>query len=376
MGTWGQGLSSRCLWTHANERQSQPSPGSAHGEADQGPPWGAWPPLGPGLPLSFRTRSGWRTPGSHPPVMAVGGWHEPGWDAVTGDPVFQVTSREPEFLTGLHWEGLLRPYCLHWALGETCYPLLLGWAWSRPPPGAGHEAGGVQSSRQHWADPCDGQLLQRPGVGARWGRGRAGSAAAEDAGQQGYPQAQGTAPLADPVLSSPQASDARCCPATLSLFQPQSLCPSGLGAFRAGLSEEPCLPHQGPRLGRPRSTRHSRWSLGRQPLPFRESAGKASLAPKTSRSGSWGPRRTREGVFCAGSRCRGELRLPKRSRRTRPAPSAWTRATQPSIRSQTVGVRPAHQGAHSSHTATESPNGPLREVRVQPLKIELSLLQK
>lgn len=96
-------------------------------------------PAGAGPPLPFRTRSGGRTPGSRPPVTAAGGRHEPGWDAVsssvTGDPVFQVTSREPEFLTGLHWEGLLRPYCLHRAPGETCYPLLLGWAWSRHPRG-------------------------------------------------------------------------------------------------------------------------------------------------------------------------------------------------------------------------------------------------
>lgn len=107
-----------------------------------------------------------------------------------------------------------------------------------PPLGAGHEAAGGQSSRQRWADPCDGQLLQRPGVGARRGRGRAGAAAAEDAGQQGCPQAQGAAPPAGPPLSSPQASDVRCRPARCLCFSrghcaPRASAPSWLAYLRS-----------------------------------------------------------------------------------------------------------------------------------------------
>lgn len=168
----------------------------------------------------------------------------------------------------------------------------------------------------------------------------------------------------------PGAAPPRCLCFSHGHCAPRGSAPSGLACLRS------LVPHVRVPGWRGPAPRGSWWSLGRQPLPFRESAGKASLTPETSRSGSWGARRMRKGVFCAGSRCRGELRVPKRSRRTRPAPSAWTRATQPDICSQTVGVRPAHQGAHSSHTATESPNGPLTEVRVQPLKIELSLRQK
>lgn len=149
---------------------------------------------------------------------------------------------------------------------------------------------------------------------------------------------------------TPGAAPPRCLCFSRGHCAPRGSAPSGLACLR---SLAP--PLQGSRLERPRSTRLSRWSLGRQPLPFRTPARKASLAPETSRSGSWGPRRTREGVFCAGSRRRSEPRVPKRSRRTRPDPSAWTGATQPDIRSPAVGVRPAHQGAHSSHTATEPP---------------------
>ena len=45
---------------------------------------------------------------------------------------FQVTSREPELLTGLNEERLLQPYCLDWPLREICSTPVLGWAWSRP----------------------------------------------------------------------------------------------------------------------------------------------------------------------------------------------------------------------------------------------------
>ena len=153
---------------------------------------GAWP-RGRWTPLPFRTRSGCRTPASCPPVTAAGARRWPGGavsPALTGDPVFQVTSREPEFLTGPHWACLLRPYCFHCPRRNVL----------RSPPGMGllTPTPGL-SPGQRWAGPCDGQAAEALGweLGARAGRGRARAGASAERGPSGGLGAQ------TPVLPRP-----------------------------------------------------------------------------------------------------------------------------------------------------------------------------
>lgn len=83
---------------------------------------------------------------------------------------FQVTSREPELLTGLNEEPLLQRYCLDWPLMFHSCPGM--GSVTSTPPGAGHEATGppvLQAvlTRPRWAgpNPRDGQELSpRPEV--------------------------------------------------------------------------------------------------------------------------------------------------------------------------------------------------------------------
>lgn len=183
--------------------------------------------------------------------------------------------------------------------------------------------------------------LQRPWAGS-WGPGRA-------AGGRGRAQAQSAAPPAGSELRR------RCCPAPPRrfCFQPRSLRPLGARCLQGWPVEEPRPPRRGLRPERPRCTRFSRWVLGAASAPGacrkrKSSASDQPLWVLRAEANARSP-------LCASSRRRGERRVPRRGPRTRPAPSAWTRATQPEIRSQAVGVRPAHGGPHGCHTAMEAP---------------------
>lgn len=186
---------------------------------------GAWP-RGRWTPLPFRTRSGCRTPASCPPVTAAGARHWPGGavsPALTGDPVFQVTSREPEFLTGPHWACLLRPYCFHWP-PEKRAPLSSWDGLAHAHPGAVPRA--ALGGPLRWAG-CRG-----PGLGA---------------GGPGGPRegAGGRKRRARPLRRA-RSSDAGAAPPrpAVSAFSRGPCALSGLGAFRAGLLRS-LAPHVG-----------------------------------------------------------------------------------------------------------------------------------